>query len=196
MGVSNSVAHCRRGQANAERAGLNGGVRIEYKDYNAVEGRFDRVVSVGLMEHLPHREYKSYMRKIASSMADRGIGLIHTIGCNWFKNEHDPFTQKYIFPGSRQARLSEITGLLERNRLAVLDVENIRQHYGYTVLGWLDKFRRNQPSLDPLRYDPRFCRMWEYYFACGIAAAFASNSAVFQVLFTKDYTAAVPLHRV
>jgi cyclopropane-fatty-acyl-phospholipid synthase len=121
---------------------------------------------------------------------------VHTIGRVGLTNRHDPFIQKYIFPASSTPALSEIAAQLERNELAILDVENIKNHYGYTTGAWLERFMANRDRLDDTRFDGRFKRMWEYYLACGVAAAFVSDSAVYQVVFTSDYTAPVPLARV
>jgi cyclopropane-fatty-acyl-phospholipid synthase len=85
---------------------------------------------------------------------------------------------------------------LEKNRLAILDVENMVRHYAYTVDHWLANFNRNRSKLDPVKYDARFCRMWEYYLCCGVAGALASTSALYQVLFCKDVAAPMALHRV
>ena len=196
VGVTNSRRHCARGQENVARAGLADRIEIRYDDFTRVTERFDRVVSVGMMEHVPRREYAAYFAAIARVLAPDGRGLVHTIGCAGSTNDHDPFIQKYIFPGSGQPRLSEIAGGLERERLAILDVENIVRHHGHTILRWLANFRRNRGSLDPARHDDRLCRMFEYYFHCGIAAAFAAESAVFQVLFAADAAAPMRLHRV
>ncbi|HYP25079.1 MAG TPA: class I SAM-dependent methyltransferase [Blastocatellia bacterium] len=196
VGITISRRHTERGNARIAEEGLAGRVRVEFQDFRSLRGEFDKVVSVGMMEHVPRQQYKYYFGSISRVLAPGGKGLVHTIGCNTFRNEHDPFIQKYIFPASNQPRLSEIAGHLERNRLGILDVENIVRHYGYTVLCWLERFRRNRHRLDREKYDERFSRMWEYYFACGIAAARASDSAVYQVLFTNDCAAAMPLHRV
>jgi len=196
IGFSTSRSHCSRGRAEVARRGLGDRVRIECADFREVRGRYSKVVSVGMMEHVPRGEYKRFFRTIAGALEPCGVGLLHTIGCNWFRNDHDPFIQKYIFPGSSQPRLSEIARGLETNRLAIVDVENIKPHYGHTVLRWLERFRDRWDALDPARYDATFKRMWEYYFCCGIAAASASNAAVFQVLFSKSHTLPLRLHRV
>lgn len=196
VGVTNSRRHAARGGENVVQAGLEGRVEIRYDDFTRLRDRFDRVVSVGMMEHVPRREFRRYFAAIARVLAPDGRGLVHTIGCAGPKNHHDPFIQKYIFPGSNQPRLSEISVGLERERLAILDVENIVRHYGHTILRWLANFRANRSTLDPARYDDRFCRMFEYYFHCGIAAAFAAESAVFQVLFTPDAAGPMRLHRI
>jgi len=195
-GVTLSRRHCARGQAVAAREGLSDRVRIEYADYNDVAPEFDRVVSVGMFEHVPRREYDRYFGKIAGVLTRDGLGLVHTIGANAVRNEHDPFIQKYIFPSSNQPRLSEIAGGLERHGLAILDVENMIRHYGHTAARWLERFRANRARLDPVRYDEAFQRMWEYYLSGAVAAARASDAALYQVLFTKDYAAPTPLHRV
>jgi cyclopropane-fatty-acyl-phospholipid synthase len=154
------------------------------------------VVSVGMMEHVPRREYRKYFSNIARMLTPTGYGLVHTIGCNGAVNRHDPFIQKYIFPGSNQPRLSEITEHLEKARLAIVDVENMVRHYAITGRRWLEAFRANAHKLDPKKYDEPFRRMWEYYLACGIAGMTATDTALYQVLFTKDYAADLALHRV
>jgi cyclopropane-fatty-acyl-phospholipid synthase len=150
VGITNSERHCVRGRENVARAGLSGQVEIRPDDFTRVGERFDRVVSVGMMEHVPRREFGRYFAAIARVLAPAGRGLVHTIGCTGVRNLHDPFIQKYIFPGSCQPRLSEITAGLERERLAVIDVENIVRHYGHTILRWLERFRDMRHTLDPL----------------------------------------------
>jgi cyclopropane-fatty-acyl-phospholipid synthase len=149
-----------------------------------------------MMEHIPRRQYGLYFRKIACVLVPQGMGLVHTVGANAPKNVHDPFIQKYIFPGSGQPRLSEIVEQLEIQRLAILDVENLARHYAYTARRWLGRFQQNKVTLDQSKYDDTFLRMWEYFLCCCIAAATASDSALYQVLFIKDYAAELPLHRV
>lgn len=198
-GITNSRRHCERARANVAAAGLGDRITIELRDHASLDPereRYDRVVSVGMIEHLSRAEYRRYFRNIARVLTPGGLGLVHGIGCNAVRNDHDPFIQKYIFPGSGQPRLSEIASQLERRGLAILDVENIVRHYAYTVKEWLRRFRENRAKLDQRRYGPVFQRMWEYYLACGIAAAWASDSAVYQVLFTNDYAAELPLQRV
>lgn len=195
-GVTLSRRHCARGQAVAAREGVAGRVRVEYADFNDIAPEFERVVSVGMMEHVPRREYDRYFGKIAEVLTHDGLGLVHTIGANAAANEHDPFIQKYIFPASNQPRLSEIAGGLERHGLAILDVENMIRHYGFTAARWLENFRAHRARLDPERYDEAFQRMWEYYLSGAVAAARASDAALYQVLFAKDRAAPRPLHRV
>jgi cyclopropane-fatty-acyl-phospholipid synthase len=196
VGITNSRSHAARGRVNAGRAGVADRVDIRLGDFSTVTEPFDRIVSVGMLEHVPRRLHARYFESIARCLAPRGLGLVHAIACNAPSNDHDPFIQTYIFPGSNQPRLSEIAGGLERNRLLILDVENIVRHYGYTVTRWLERFQENAGRLDPLKYDARFKRMWEYYLSCGIAAAAVSDAAVYQVLFTNDPMIDLPLARV
>jgi cyclopropane-fatty-acyl-phospholipid synthase len=194
-GITISRRHFERASAITAERGLADRVTIRFGDYRQLTGRFDKVVSVGMMEHVPRREYRQYFRTIAGLLASGGVGLVHTIGLTRTTHDHDPFIQRYVFPNTDTPRLSEIAQELERHRLAILDVENMVRHYGYTVLRWLERYRANRSRL-ATRYDDRFHRLWEYYFACGIAASRAAHSALWQVLFTNDHAGQRPLHRV
>lgn len=196
VGITSSRQHCDCGNGRVEQEGLKGQVEIRFGDFNEISGEYDKVVSVGMMEHVPRREYRRYFQKIAKVLKQNGMALLHTLGANAPKNQHDPFIQKYIFPNSNQPRLSEITEELEKQELIILDIENMIRHYGYTIREWRRRFLENRGSLDPNRYGDKFMRMWDYYLACGIAAAFASNSALYQVLFTNDCATQMPLQRV
>ena len=110
----------------AQMASLSDRVEFVCGDYSIVGGEFDKIVSVGMLEHVPRRAYKKYFKFIADRLHADGIGLIHCIGANAWINEHDPFIQKYVFPGANQPRLSEISSELERNSLPILDVVKYR----------------------------------------------------------------------
>ncbi|MEO7087035.1 MAG: class I SAM-dependent methyltransferase, partial [Gemmatimonadaceae bacterium] len=198
VGITTSKRHCEGGNARIVRDGLSNAIHLELRDHRSLEGKggFDKVVSVGMMEHLPRVEYNRYFRGISNALEPHGTALVHVIGCTTTSNAHDPFIQKYIFPGSGQVRLSELAIQVERHAMAVRDVENMRPHYGYTAKHWLEAFRANWPTLDAKRYDDRFARMWEYYLHASIAGGFASDGALFQVLFMKDYTSDMPLVRI
>jgi cyclopropane-fatty-acyl-phospholipid synthase len=186
VGITISRHHHRRGREIVEAQGLSGQIDIRFATHEQIPEQFDKIVSVGMMEHLSRRDYPVYIRNIKRSLTEGGAGLIHCIGCNNFRNRHDPFIQKYIFPGSGQPRLSEMALFLEKNALSILDVENMAQHYAPTLRGWQENFANNYHRLDHRKYDDRFRRMWEYYLACGIAAATASDSALYQVLFMNS----------
>jgi cyclopropane-fatty-acyl-phospholipid synthase len=196
VGITTSKRHCARGNQRIAEAGLADRVRLELRDHRTVEGSFDRVVSIGMMEHLSRAEYGRYFARIAAVLPRHGTGLVHAIGCSASSNVHDPFTQKYIFPGSSQPKLSEMAAGCEDHGLVVRDVENMVRHYALTAQRWLERFRENAHTLDPVKYDARFRRMWEYYLNCAVAGALASDGALYQVLFAKDYAGEMPLHRV
>ncbi len=195
-GITISRAHCERGNAEIRRRGLEGVISLEFREYRKIRGRYDRIVSVGMLEHVPRSEYGRYFRKIAEALEPGGLGLVHAIGCTSSVNEHDPFIQKYIFPEANQPRLSEIARCMEQWSLAVLDVENIIRHYSHTLFRWLTRFQENRSALDINRYDAVFQRMWEYYLSCALAAARASDAAVYQVLFHNERASEIPLKRV
>jgi cyclopropane-fatty-acyl-phospholipid synthase len=195
-GVTNSRAHFERAQENAKQHGVEDRIRFVLDDYNNVDGSFERIVSVGMLEHLQAREYPRYFQKIAAALTPGGRGLVHAVGCNTKVNGHDPFIQKYIFPDSDTPKLSAISTQLENNRLAVLDVENMIRHYGVTSRRWLEAFRANAQTLDASRYDNGFKRMWEYYLCCCVAAAHAGENSLYQVLFTNDYHAPYRFQRI
>jgi cyclopropane-fatty-acyl-phospholipid synthase len=196
VGITNSRQHAAGARAAVARAGLSQQIEVRLQDFKELTGAYDRVVSVGMLEHVPRRQYRHFFGMLGRVLAHEGKGLVHVIGCNGAHNRHDPFFQKYIFPGSNQPRLSEIAEHLERNALPILDVENMARHYARTTRAWLARFRASRHRLDPDGYDDVFQRMWEYYLCCGIAGSLASDAALYQVLFARSHTDPIPLHRV
>jgi cyclopropane-fatty-acyl-phospholipid synthase len=195
-GLTISKKQAEKANERIAAKGLADRIRVEYASYETLTGTYDKIVSVGMMEHLTDREYPVCVRVIRQCLADQGRGLIHYIGYNGPKNHSDPFTQKYIFPGAQWPKLSQLAHELERNALGILDVENLVRHYTLTLKRWLEKFRDAYPSLDQTRYDAPFKRMWEYYLGCAIASSLYSEVALYQILFTKDYAAPIPYQRV
>ena len=197
-GVGLTISRKQAEKANERIAakGLGDRIRVDYASFETLTGTFDKMVSVGMMEHLTDAEYPVCVRTIARSLTPQGRGLIHFIGYNGPKNHSDPFTQKYIFPGAQWPKLSQLAHELERNALGILDVENLVRHYTLTLQRWREKFRAAWPALDQKRYDLPFKRMWEYYLGCAIASSLYSEVALYQILFTKDYAAPIPYQRV
>jgi cyclopropane-fatty-acyl-phospholipid synthase len=196
VGITNSEAHCAKANRRVTQAGFEGRVQIQYGDYGKVKGEFTKVVSVGMMEHVPRSEYGRYVAAINNVLRKGGLGLIHCIGCNNVRNFHDPFIQKYIFPGSGQPKLSEMANQLEQHRLPILDAENLGRHYEPTVRAWLYNFRAAENTLRSNGYDPQFLRMFEYYLCSGAAqAGFSNTAALYHVLFTKGVSS-LPWYRV
>jgi cyclopropane-fatty-acyl-phospholipid synthase len=196
VGVTISKDHYETARARAAEAGLSDQIEFRYGEYQLIEGKFDKVVSIGMMEHVYPSDYLKFVGTYAKRLKMGGLALIHTIGWGGEKNRHDPFVQKYLFPGTNQPRLAQITRACEKNGLLVLDVENMARHYYYTVKHWQRQFNESRPRLDQKRYDETFARMWDVYMAWGLALARYSPAALFQVLVTNDPTMDHPLVRV
>lgn len=195
-GLTISKKQAEKANERIAQKGLSDRIRVEYASYETLTGTYDRIVSVGMMEHLTDAEYPVCVATIKRCFTPQGRGLIHYIGYNGPKNHSDPFTQKYIFPGAQWPKLSQLAHELERNALGILDVENLVRHYTLTLQRWLEKFRDAYPRLDQKRYDAPFKRMWEYYLGCAIASSLYSEVALYQILFTNDYAAPIPYQRV
>jgi cyclopropane-fatty-acyl-phospholipid synthase len=195
-GLTISKHQAQKANERIAQKGLSDRIKVEYASFETLTGTYDRIVSVGMLEHLTDAEYKVIGKLIARSLTPQGRGLLHYIGYAGPKNASDPFTQKYVFPGAQWPKLSTIAQELENNALAILDVENLVRHYTLTMQAWLRKFEDAYPSLDHQRYDTSFKRMWEYYLGCGIASSLYSQTALYQILFTKDYAAPRPYQRV
>jgi len=195
-GISPAPNQVDKARARARALGLESLVTAEVADFRAATGVYDKISSVGMFEHLYPHEHAAYFARIRSLLTDEGIGLVHFMGCTTDKNDPDPFIQTYIYPGSTQPQLSLAVKGLEREKLAVLDVENISRHYHPTAEYWSERFHANKHQLDPGKYDARFIRMFEYLMAVYIAGTTALVAGVFQVLFTRDFRKNLPWHRV
>ncbi len=195
-GLTLSKQQVEKGNENIAKEGLSDRVRVEYGSYETLAGTYDKIVSVGMMEHLRNDEYPGCIRGAAERLTPEGRGLFHFIGRNGAVNHSDPFTQRYVFPGAHWPRLSIIMEQLELQSLAILDVENMARHYTVTLQKWLEKFRENYHTLDPVKYNETFRRMWEYYLGCSIAVTQVSEMALYQILFTPDYAAEMPYRRI
>ncbi len=194
-GITNSRHHCQTAQQRIQQAGLEQHVTVRLDDFKHVQESFDKIVSVGMLEHVPPVQYGAYFSTIKKNLNPQGRGLVHFIGANTAVNTHDPFIQRYIFPDSHQPRLSVVLNQLERNNLIIQDIENMIRHYGHTSRAWLQRFRANHESLRA-SYSNSFLRMWEYYLACCVAGSDYSDGALYQVLFMNDYRMPFPLNRV
>ena len=192
-GVTLSREQLRVANDRTARAGLQRSVRFELKDYRNIGGRFDRIVSVGMFEHVGVNHYLTYFRKIDELLAEDGVALIHTIGRLEPPAATDPFIAKYIFPGGYIPALSEMVHRIERAGLIVADVEILRLHYAKTLRAWRKRFLANWDDAAAIR-DEKFCRMWEFYLAGSEAAFRYQGLVVFQVLLVKRIDA-LPLTR-
>ncbi|WP_316977459.1 cyclopropane-fatty-acyl-phospholipid synthase family protein [Shumkonia mesophila] len=177
----------------AEEAGLAKRVHFHLRDYRHQQGRFDRIVSVGMFEHVGVGYYKTFFGKIHDLLTDDGVALIHTIGRADGPGATSPWIRKYIFPGGYIPALSEVTAAIERSRLFITDVEVLRLHYAETLRHWRERFVANWDEAKTI-YDERFCRMWEFYLAASEVAFRHLGLVVFQVQLARRQDA-VPLTR-
>jgi cyclopropane-fatty-acyl-phospholipid synthase len=196
LGISPAPNQVGKARERARALGLESLVTAEVADFRDVTGVYDKISSVGMFEHLYPHEHATFFSHLRARLADGGIGLLHFMGCTTDRNDPDPFIQTYIYPGSTQPQLSLAVRGLERQKLAVLDVENIARHYHPTAQYWSERFHANKHLLDPGKYDARFIRMFEYLMAVYIAGTTALVAGVFQVLFTNNFRKNLPWHRV
>jgi cyclopropane-fatty-acyl-phospholipid synthase len=192
-GVTLSTEQHKISQERAAAAGLSDRVRFFLRDYREQPGPFDRIVSVGMFEHVGAAHYREYFRKVKELLTDDGVMLLHSIGRMEPPGSTNPWLRKYIFPGGYTPALSEVLRAVEDAGLWVTDMEILRLHYASTLREWRRRFAVNRQKVEAL-YDARFCRMWDFYLAgCEVAFRYM-NQMVFQLQLTKRQDA-VPLTR-
>jgi cyclopropane-fatty-acyl-phospholipid synthase len=185
--------------AVSSRRALEGGIadRVRFKllDYRQESGRYDRIVSVGMFEHVGVAHYVEFFRKVKELLADDGVMLLHAIGRMEPPGATNTWLRKYIFPGGYTPALSEVLAAIEKVGLWVADIEILRLHYAETLRHWRGRFLANREEIKRLAgYDDRFCRMWEFYLAgCEIAFRYM-HQMVFQIQLARRQDA-VPLTR-
>lgn len=177
-GITLSEEQLAAASKRAEEAGLP--VEFRLQDYRAVSERFDRIVSVGMFEHVGVGYYRDYFRKIRELLTDDGVALIHTIGRTTPPGATNPFIAKYIFPGGYIPALSEIAAAVEKEGLVITDVEVLRLHYAETLKAWRERFLARRAEAVAM-YDERFARMWEFYLAASEASFRHNGLVVFQL---------------
>ena len=193
LGVTLSKEQHALATARAEAAGLSDRCRFELMDYRKVEGRFDRIVSVGMFEHVGVPHYNEYFSHIRNRLTGDGIALVHTIGRARPPGATSPWITKYIFPGGYCPSLSEVMRAVEHQGLIETDIEVWRLHYAETLRYWRARFEANIDKARAL-YDDRFCRMWRYYLVASELTFRLNRQVVFQLQLTKQQEA-VPLTR-
>ena len=179
----------------ARDSGISDRVRFKLIDYREEPGRYDRIVSVGMFEHVGSAHYLEYFRKISDLLADDGVMLLHSIGRMEPPGGTNTWLRKYIFPGGYSPALSEVLAAIERAGLWVTDIEVLRLHYAETLRHWRQRFLDNREKIKEIAgYDDRFCRMWEFYLAgCEVAFRYM-RQMVFQIQISRRQDA-VPLIR-
>lgn len=192
-GVTLSTEQIAHAKEWAKRTGADSDVTFSLTDYRDVTGRFDRIVSVGMFEHVGAQNFGAFFAKCHDLLADDGVMLLHTIGRVGPPGTTDAFTRKYIFPGGYIPALSETVAAAEPNWLMLGDVEILRLHYARTIREWYARCVKNKDAIVAL-YDERFYRMWLFYLA-GAATVFEHGGMVnFQLQFMR-HRHALPITR-
>jgi len=186
----NQINYCK---AKAKERNLDNQVNFELIDYRHAKGKFDRIVSVGMAEHIGKKFYKTYFKKINDLLKDDGISLIHTIGSIDQPQPTAPFIQKYIFPGGIIPSLSDLITPIEKTGLIVNDVETLIRHYDKTLENWLKRFNEKRSEVKDM-FDGKFVRMWEFYLASCSSAFKYRDLVVFQLQLVKNFDA-IPSNR-
>ncbi len=192
-GITLSREQLATAEARARAAGLSDRVSFALRDYREQTGTFDRIVSVGMFEHVGVNHYDAFFRQVHDRLAENGVALLHTIGRVDVPGSTNPWIRKYIFPGGYSPALSEVMAAVERAGLWVTDIEILRLHYAYTLRQWRQRFLANRKAATEL-YDERFCRMWEFYLAAAEISFRYLRCAVFQIQLARRQEA-VPLTR-
>jgi len=192
-GITLSTEQLAEARNRAAAEGLSDRVSFELMDYRAMTQRFDRIVSVGMFEHVGVGYYPAFFETVSRCLNPDGVALLHAIGRSDPPGATNPWIAKYIFPGGYCPALSEVLPPIERSGLVATDIEILRLHYAETLRHWRRRFVANRDAIASL-YDDRFCRMWEFYL-CGAELSFRrEGNMVFQIQLAHDQTA-VPLAR-
>ena len=193
LGITLSKEQHDVSRRRAAEAGLGDRVTFELRDYREQTGRFDRIVSVGMFEHVGLPHYAAFFSKIRDLMTDDGVAVVHSIGRMGGPSYTNPWTRKYIFPGGYTPALSEVLPVVERLGLWLTDVEVLRLHYAETLRLWRQRFDAHRDEVTRL-YDERFSRMWEFYLIGAELAFRRGDLMVFQLQLAKNQEV-VPLTR-
>ncbi|MDX1711194.1 MAG: cyclopropane-fatty-acyl-phospholipid synthase family protein [Rhodovibrionaceae bacterium] len=193
VGITLSREQLKVAQARAQEAGLSDRVEFRLQDYREVSEQFDRVVSVGMFEHVGLAHYGVFFNKVRDLLTEDGVALLHSIGTMYPPSGTNPWLRKYIFPGGYTPSLSEVMPAVERAGLWSTDIEILRLHYAETLRHWRQRFEANRDKAKDL-FDERFCRMWEFYLAACEISFRRMGQMVFQLQMTRRQDA-VPLTR-
>jgi cyclopropane-fatty-acyl-phospholipid synthase len=159
-------------------------VTVRLADYRDVDGKFDRIFSLGMFEHVGARNYRTYFRKVRELLAPDGLFLLHTIGSNVSANVTDPWIERYIFPNSMLPSMAQITRALEQ-RWLIEDWHSFGADYDRTLMAWLGRFDAGWPAL-AARYGERFRRMWRYYLSVSAASFRVRRNQLWQFVLSPS----------
>ena len=177
----------------ARERGLSDRVRFLLQDYRTLKGPFDRIVSVGMFEHIGRSHYHEFFAQLYALLADDGVAVLHTIAMKNDPGPINPWMQRYIFPGAYLPTLSELAPVIEQQDFWLTDLDNWRLHYARTLAAWNDRFQARRAEAGAI-YDERFCRMWEFYLQLCEVGFRMSGLCVFQMQLAKKIDA-VPITR-
>jgi cyclopropane-fatty-acyl-phospholipid synthase len=192
-GLTLSREQLRVARARVKEAGLDHRVRLELMDYREHTGRYDRIVSVGMFEHVGKRNHVSYFRTAANCLAPDGVMVMHTIGNKLEPEPVNPWIRRHVFPGGYIPTISEVARAVEKVGFCTADLEIWRHHYALTLEAWNERFQAVREQFARLRGE-RFCRMWEFYLVSCQTAFEAGNLVVQQWQLTRD-NLVVPITR-
>ena len=194
LGVTLSERQLKIARQRAQEAGVSDRVKFELIDYRLLDEQFDRIVSVGMFEHVGAKHYGEFFAKCRELLKPGGVMLLHTIGkLGEISKGPDPFTDKWIFPGYHLPSLSQMLDASEQVRMIASDIENLRLHYALTLRHWLERAAKTRAQIEAM-YDARFFRMWEFYLAGGIVMFENGAACNYQVQYVRDRTA-LPITR-
>ena len=188
-GITLSENQFRYANAKAKEYNLENQVQFKLCDYRNLKEKFDRVVSVGMFEHVGRKFYKTFFRQVNNLLKDNGLALIHTIGSINEPRDPQPWISKYIFPGGYTPSMSEVVGPIEKSGLIISDLEVLRMHYAHTLKNWKERCIKNKSKITSM-FDEKFFRMWEFYLASCEMVFKWGDQVVFQFQLTKDLTTA------
>ena len=193
VGISlseNQINYCKQ---KAKELNLDNQVQFQLVDYRELKGNFDRIVSVGMFEHVGTKFYRTFFNTIKRLLKDDGIGLLHTIGSIDRPQPGAPFIQRYIFPGGVVPSYSQIIKPLEKSGLIVSDSETLVRHYDKTLESWLERFTSKRGEVKDL-FDEKFVKCWEFYLASCASAFKYRDLVVFQLQLVKNFDS-IPSNR-
>ena len=193
LGVTLSEEQLKVARQRAEELQLSHKVKFELLDYRHVTGKFDRIVSVGMFEHVGVQHYSEFFDKVNELLADDGVALLHSIGRYEGPGTTNAWIRKYIFPGGYSPALSEVLPFIEKRRMFVTDIEILRLHYAETLKNWRERFYAARDKVTKI-YDERFFRMWDFYLVGSESAFRHMGHIVFQIQMAKRVDT-VPLTR-
>ena len=192
-GVTLSKEQYRKAQERAQAQGIER-VKFVQGSYHEISGPYDRIISVGMFEHLGKLCYQAFFEHIERLLSPGGIMLLHSIGRQGVPQTTFPWLRKYIFPGGYIPSLTDVLLEIEKTSLWVTDLEILRLHYAYTLQHWRQRFVKNREQIRDL-YDERFCRMWECYLTIAEILFLYGQGMVFQLQLSNNHGSSVPIVR-